>query len=147
MKGKAVKILPRNHFVNGRQSIDGWEKYLTEGKQFYKVAENGARQPKKFTPVILYNVMAMSIEKYMMALCMYNGIMPENHTLSDLVRSVKEFLTLPGEMEKKLLHLDSIQQICSVEQNNTGKITDEDVPLILSAGSITRSFAESWLPV
>ena len=99
------------------EPIKGWEEYLREGKQFLATANNAYIQRKEpFTTPILYNLVAMAIEKLIMALLMKNGKLPYNHTMHDLVEAIDEFL--PGELEglgAELKAWDGFQDICDIE--------------------------------
>lgn len=99
------------------EPIKGWEEYLREGKQFLATANNAYTQRKEsFTTAILYNLVAMAIEKLIMALLMKNGKLPYNHTMHDLVEAIDEFL--PGELEglgAELKAWDGFQDICDIE--------------------------------
>lgn len=97
--------------------ISGWQEFLKEGNQFLSTARNAyANKRKAFTAEILYNLVAMAIEKHIMALLMKSGNLPYNHTMYDLVESMDEFLpeTLKG-LGDKLKALDAFQEICDKE--------------------------------
>lgn len=115
------KSLPSNNLVGfsdiKNDPIKGWQEFLHEGKQFLKTADNAyANNRKAFTAEILYNLVAMAIEKLIMALLMKSGNLPYNHTMHDLVESMDEFLpeTLKG-LGDKLKALDAFQEICDKE--------------------------------
>ena len=100
-----------------RPPISGWQEFLEEGCQFLATASKafGSRRGV-FTPEILYNLVAMAIEKLIMALLMKTGNLPYNHTMHDLVEAMEEFL--PGSLEgfgKKLVRLDGFQEICDMD--------------------------------
>ena len=99
------------------EPIKGWEEYLREGKQFLATANNAYTQRKEpFTTPILYNLVAMAIEKLIMALLMKSGKLPYNHTMHDLVEAIDEFL--PGELAglgNELKAWDGFQDICDME--------------------------------
>ena len=115
--GKA-KVVPLAGFPEAHsEPIKGWEEYLREGNQFLATANNAYTQRKEpFTTAILYNLVAMAIEKLIMALLMKNGKLPYNHTMHDLVEAIDEFL--PGELEglgAELKAWDGFQDICDIE--------------------------------
>lgn len=114
-------------------SIKGWEEYLKEGKQFLKAASNGFDTRKEvFTAEILYNMIAMSIEKFIMGALMASGNLPYNHTMYDLVEAMESHL--PGALEgikAKLLALDAFQDICDLENYKIAPPMMEEIPAIL----------------
>ncbi len=99
------------------QSIEGWEDFLHEGEAYLKTAHGAhAKNRKVFTPEILYNIIAMAIEKFVMAALMKYGALPYNHTMGDLVEAMEE--TFPGalgDIKEQLLALDRYQEICDVD--------------------------------
>ena len=96
------------------RAIDDWPRYREEGEQFLRLAERAHEQQKKaFTTTILYNLVAMAIEKLVMAALMRCGRLPDNHTLHDLVAALERWLpeTVRG-LAEPLCQLDSFQDIC-----------------------------------
>lgn len=95
-------------------AIEDWEQYRLEGTQFLNLAEGAFRNKKKsFTTEILYNLVAMAIEKLVMGALMEIGRLPYNHTMHDLVAALEEWLpeTIRG-LEESVRALDSYQEIC-----------------------------------
>ena len=100
-----------------RQPISDWQEFLGEGNQFLATASKAyARRREVFTSEILYNLVAMAIEKLIMALLMESGNLAYNHTMHDLVESMEEFL--PGHLAglgEEIKALDAFQEICDLE--------------------------------
>lgn len=96
------------------QAIENWQDFKAEGQQFLQLAETAFRKKKKaFTTEILYNLIAMAIEKLVMGALMEIGRLPNNHTMYDLVDALEHWLpeTIKG-MEEPIRQLDSYQNIC-----------------------------------
>ncbi len=103
--------------VTSSQSIGGWEIFLHDGEGFLKTAF-GAYEKKKaaFTPEILYNMIAMAIEKFVMSALMRHGKMPYNHTMKDLVEAMDAaFPATFAELREGLLKMDTYQDICDLD--------------------------------
>ncbi len=98
--------------------IKGWEQFLAEGRQFLQTANNAYHQQRKaFSAEVLYNLVAMAIEKLIMAQLMAHGNLPYNHTMHDLVEAMEEFL--PGRLQHlraELQALDAWQDICGLDE-------------------------------
>ncbi len=116
------------------EPIRGWEEYWSEGQAFLKTASAAHAQRKKaFTTVILYNIIAMAIEKFVMTALMRQGTLPYNHTMRDLVAAMDE--TFPGAMgdiSAGLLQLDQYQEICDVDAFNITGPAMEEIPAMLT---------------
>ena len=96
------------------QPIEGWQEFLKDGNGYLGTAKSAYKNGNsRFTPEILYNLVAMAIEKFVMAALMRHGTMPYNHTMADLVEAME--MTFPHAVEDirdGLLRLDTYQDIC-----------------------------------
>ncbi len=96
------------------QAIDDWQQYKLEGRQYLHLAETAHQNKNKtFTTEILYNLIAMAIEKLVMSALMEIGRLPFNHTMHDLVEALEQWMpeAVRG-MEASIRNLDSYQEIC-----------------------------------
>ena len=114
--------------------IQGWQDFLEDGNGYLRTA-NGAyfNGNKRFTTGILYNIIAMSIEKFVMAALMRHGTMPYNHTMIDLVGAMEK--TFPGsiaDIRNGLLQLDAYQDICDPYDFTIIEPGREEIPAMLN---------------
>jgi hypothetical protein len=119
------------------QPIQGWQEFLHDGEGFLKTAVAAhAKRKKIFTAEILYNIVAMAIEKFVMAALMRYGTMPYNHTMVDLVAAMEE--TFPGKLaglRERLLQLDKYQEICDLEGFSITPPGMEKIPAMLETAA------------
>lgn len=124
-----------------RDPIGGWQEFLGEGNEFLATASNAfGLQRKAFTPEILYNLVAMSIEKLIMAMLMKSGNLPYNHTMHDLVDSMNDFL--PGKLMNlgdELKALDAYQEICDVESYSIKPPAMTEVAMMLDLAAAVQT--------
>lgn len=127
------------------QPVPGWRKFLEDGRDFLATAAAAyAGRKKVFTPEILYNIIAMAIEKFVMAALMRQGTMPCNHTMADLVEAVEEILPgVLGEIREGLLHLDTYQDICDPDDFALNPPDMEDIPGMLDLAGRLQSMVEN----
>ena len=115
------------------QPISGWEDFLRDGSGYFNTAVGALTKHREvFTPPILYNLIAMSIEKFVMAALMRYGAMPYNHTMADLAEAMEE--TFPGsvaDIRDELLRLDRYQEICDLEGFTISPPGMEKIPAML----------------
>lgn len=121
------------------QPIQGWEEFRSDGNAFLKTAAKAhAEQKSAFTAEILYNVIAMAIEKFVMAALMRHGELPYNHTMTDLVEAMEK--TFPGaikDLAADLLALDRYQEICDIDAFNITPPEMAEIPgMINLAGKL-----------
>jgi hypothetical protein len=84
----------------------------------------------------------MGIEKYFMAIFSRRGILPRNHTMRDLTEEAKSFMPLPEALEASLLHFDSLQNICSLDNFMITKPSAADVDRFVEAVNQVAALAE-----
>ena len=115
------------------QPIQGWEEFLEDGNGYLRTATGAFFNGNEtFTPEILYNLVAMSIEKFVMAALMRHGTMPYNHTMADLVEAMEE--TFPHAIDvirDGLLKLDTFQDICDPYDFKIIAPTIDEIPGML----------------
>lgn len=131
------------------QPIQGWQDFLKDGNGYLRTA-NGAylNGNKIFTAEILYNIIAMSIEKFVMAALMSNGAMPYNHTMADLVEAMEEtFPEAIQDIREGLLKLDSYQDICDPYEFTITEPPMEEIPSMLGIAKKLQRLVEKKVVV
>lgn len=124
-----------------------WLVYLEEGEKFLSTAVGGhAKRPDIFTPEIVYNIAAMSIEKLFMSLLMAHGRLPDNHTLRDLTDAVRLLPNADEALLDEVASLDRFQEICCIDLYHRDIPASSDVGIFLSAAGKTRNYVMSRLP-
>ncbi len=91
--------------------------FLDEAQKYHKTAVNGFRnRPEIFNDEIIYNLLALAIEKYFMAFLIKNESMADNHTFTDLINSYERIKPFPQELSYRLVELEKLQNLCPVVQ-------------------------------
>lgn len=123
-----------------------WFEFIDEGRRYLKTATNGAEKRKTvFTPEIIYNIVAMSIEKHIMGYLVFNNCLPDNHTIGDLVNAVRMIHPFESTLFKKLEGMDRFQEICSIDQYSRISPEEKDVREFLEIGKEVQVFVEAQL--
>jgi len=119
--------------IKPAQPISGWEDFLADGSGYFNTAVGAlVKKREVFTSQILYNLISIAIEKFVMAALMRYGAMPYNHTMRDLVEAMED--TFPGalsDIRDELLLLDSYQDICDLEGFSIAPPAMEKIPAML----------------
>lgn len=127
--------------------ITGWRQFIREGEQYLKCARNAAAQGREvFTPVILYNLTTMAIEKFLMGFLMYHGTMADNHTMGDILDSVERITGPQPQLAEDFRYLDSLQEICDLDAFKRRDPRPEEIPQILACGAKVRAFTVQAVP-
>jgi len=130
-----LQIQPRGNII----SIDNWQEYRRAGEQFLSTATGAFRKGNsRFTPEILYNLVAMAIEKLIMAFLMKRGDLAENHTMGDLLRALEKHVGKHPELTEHFTFLDSFQEICEIETYKVQVPTLEETAAIVAIGEDVR---------
>ncbi len=116
-----------------------WQDFYKEGTDFLRTSK-GSMYSEKFSPEIIYNLCAMSIEKFFMALFIKINFMPYNHTLVDLVESIKVKEELDPELERRLLYMNGFQEICTMEQYSRTIPGKEEIPFFVETTEMVNSY-------
>lgn len=121
--------------------ITDWHIFQRDGKQFLKTAQAAyTKKSKSFSPVVIYNLTCMGIEKLIMAFLMQRGDLAENHTMGDLLQALERHLGVNPELDRKLLFLDSFQEICDLENYVVTSPTEEDLQEIVDCGKYVKDY-------
>lgn len=127
--------------------ITGWRQYITEGEQYLRCAQNAARKRAEvFTPVILYNLTTMAIEKLLMGFLMFHGALAENHTMVDIMNAVERITGPQPQLAEEFRYLDSFQEICDLDAYNRREPDLDEIPKILACGGKIREFTMQAIP-
>lgn len=129
------------------EAIKGWEEFLTDGKGYLRTAVAAYEKKKKiFTPEIQYNIVAMAVEKFVMAALMRYGSMPYNHTMADLVAAMEE--AFPGKMDalrEGLLAMDKYQEICDLDDYAINPPGMEEIPAMIDLAQNLKLLVDEQL--
>ncbi|WP_417917102.1 hypothetical protein [Candidatus Electronema sp. JC] len=138
-----MKIQPLHEL----RPVKGWEEYFRHGEGFLNTAAQAhSKGVLAFTPEILYNLIAMAIEKFVMAALMRHGELPYNHTMADLVAAMEQvFPGKMGDIGEGLLKMDQYQDICSLDGFKISPPMMEEIPAMLKLAERLRQLVQEQL--
>jgi len=93
-----------------------WYEFYFQGRQYMKTAENGLTRSEVFTPVVIYNIASMAIEKMIMAVSILHGELPACHTLAGMARSAGNIMGFDDRLIEDMVTMDSMQMICTADE-------------------------------
>jgi len=73
-------------------------------------------QAIKQRPSLVFNVAAVALERYLVALCDLYGEDPRNHNYITLMRTVETLVEVPKDLNKRINAMDWIFGICSIDE-------------------------------
>ncbi|ACS86391.1 hypothetical protein [Musicola paradisiaca] len=81
---------------------------------------------------LIFNVAAIAVECYLIALCALHGVMPLNHNYRNLLASAMEKTRIDNALQQSILSLDAIFGICAVDDYHHGTPGSADKARILA---------------
>lgn len=91
---------------------------------------------------LVFNVSAVAIECYMIALCAHFKTMPSNHSFGSLVADAEEIMAFPPELAAGICSLDRIFGICSLDDYHHGTPEAADATHALGLCESLRTLLE-----
>ncbi len=123
-----------------------WAEFMADGDAYLKTARGGQKRPGVFTPEILYNLLAMAIEKHIMAALIFKGTLADNHTFTDMIHSARELCPLGDALIEKLIALESYQEICPVfDGYNRKEFPTEEVSGMVAAAEEVQLWSKQLI--
>jgi hypothetical protein len=119
-----------------------WYDYVVAGIKYLKTAVNGQSRPNIFTNELTYNLITLSIEKFLVGLSLHFGEMPQHHRLDGLVESVAQLEPMDGELIKNVQAIDNYSDLCSLEVYSRPIPNDMEIKAMLEVAKAVEVFVK-----
>ena len=123
-----------------------WKSYYLEAADDYKTAL-GASKKKTLGNLVIYNVVAMSIENYMTCILMKSGFIPEHSSISSMYRELKKNHNAPEEFHSEVRFMNRFMNFCSLEPTPEIVPTDEEIKRMVSFATSLKDWTNSYLAI
>jgi len=123
-----------------------WKSYYLEAADYYKAAM-GASVKKTLGNLVIYNVVAMSIENYMTSVLMKSGFIPEHSSISSMYRELKKNHNAPEEFHVEVRFMNRFMNFCSLEITPVIVPTDDEIKRMLDFATSLKDWTSSCLTV
>lgn len=124
---------------DNRQS---WEIWLGNAIGYEKAFDGRKDRSRSFSTTIKYNLIALALESYVMAMVNYHGGLPDNHTFTDLIQAWEQVAPIDEEIKQTILEYEDVQSLCSVNDYKRSEPTAAEVEqlgiAVKKLGSIVR---------
>lgn len=121
-----------------------WKSYYLKAADYYKTAL-GASQKKTLGNLVIYNVVAMSIENYMTCILMKAGFIPEHSSISSMYRELKKNHQAPEAFHAEVRFMNRFMNFCSLEPTPAIVPTDEEITRMVSFATSLKEWVEPCL--
>jgi len=116
--------------IQNEAAIDSFVEAYHTAQGFHHRAENFLQEGQANS--VVFNVAAIALENYLIALSNLHGVEPRNHNYICLMDSVETFMIIPPLLSAEIRSLDVIFGICSLENYHHGTPEEEDGKRVLS---------------
>ena len=123
-----------------------WKKYYDEAASYSKAAF-GVFNKKRLGNHVVYNLIGLSIENYLTALCIRFNIMPEHSSIGSMLHLLKRKIKVPESFKSEVRFMNKFMNFCSLEVLDTPEPATSDLVRMLSFTEDIKKFAEEILDV
>jgi hypothetical protein len=123
-----------------------WESYYKEATDYYKAAL-GASAKKTLGNLVIYNVVAMSVENYMTSILMKSGFVPEHSSISSMYRELKKNHNAPEEFHAEVRFMNRFMNFCSLEPAPEIVPTDEEIKRMVNFATSLKEWTNGYLAI
>jgi len=110
--------------IQNEAAIDSFVEAYHTAQGFHHRAENFLQEDQANS--VVFNVAAIALENYLIALSNLHGVEPRNHNYICLMDSIETFMIIPPLLSAEIRSLDVIFGICSLENYQHGTPEEED---------------------
>jgi len=109
-------------FQSFREKYGGAKTYYRRAVQFMEEGQCHS---------VVFNVAAVALEYYLVALCELYGVPPRNHNYTCLMDAVQEAVAVPDGLNRQIRDMDMLFRICSLEDFEISEPDIEDRDRVL----------------
>ena len=126
--------------------MENWKKYYDEASSYSKAAF-GAFNNKRLGNHVVYNLIGLSLENYLTALCMNVNVMPEHSSIGSMLRLLKKHMEVPESFILESRFVNKFMNFCSLDIMETPEPSNSDLVRMLSFTDDVKNFSEEILGV
>lgn len=123
-----------------------WKSYYLEATDYYKAAV-GASEKNTLGNLVIYNVVAMSIENYMTSVLMKSGFIPEHSSISSMYRELKKNHNAPEEFHAEVRFMNCFMNFCSLDPTPEIVPTDEEITRMVNFATLLKEWTINSLGI
>lgn len=122
--------------IRKEPDYEAFEENYGDAIGYHLRAEQFQTNGQRFS--LVFNVGAVALERYLVAMCHLYGVMPLNHNFICLMNAVELVADFPKKLNKEIRDLDFIFGICSLDDYFHGEPTPKDAEQVLALCSEVR---------
>ena len=122
--GTSTRVSVNEEKIKEENSMIEFESKMIDEESFalnYADAEGYYHRALQFQvieqrPSLVFNIAAVALERYLVALCDLYGEDPRNHNYITLMKTVETVVEVPKELNRRIKAMDWIFGICSIDE-------------------------------
>jgi len=122
------------------------ESYFDAGNSYLETAKRGHKRSSVFTGTMIYHILCLSIEKFLMGIFCYHNAIPQNSTLSHMIQEAAAFTDMPVELIEQVKSMDNVLNLCDPNAPLQAVLTESQLQGMLSVGEKIRNLVSAHLP-
>ena len=127
-----------------KTELNGWQHHYREAMLFWDLASKGLNRNDRITPVVIYSLVDIVIEKLLMALLIYHDFFPINHGLTDLVSLLDRKQIVGKELLSIILQFERFQAMGTMYDSKEKAFYESDINFFMKAGQFVLDFAGDY---
>lgn len=128
------------------QAINGWNDHILDGRKYLQTATKGLQRPEVFNNELIFQLVAMGIEKLIVGVWQYHRQMPADHTLSGLVEGLLGVCPMEAELVSRIKAVESMDDMCALTVSHRLPPGDAQIEEALAVGEAVVRFVDGHLP-
>jgi hypothetical protein len=88
--------------------------HLQQGDQYLSATGMLSGRESRFNTELLYDIMFLAAENYLVSILNANGIIPADHTYMQLCSEAESSIDFPLNLKERLLRIERMNDICMV---------------------------------
>jgi hypothetical protein len=97
--------------------------------------------------MVIYNVVAMSIENFMTSALMKSGFIPEHSSISSMYRELKKNHNAPEEFHAEVRFMNRFMNFCSLEVAPAIVPTDDEIKRMVGFATSLKEWTSDYLAI
>ncbi|GAB6908303.1 conserved hypothetical protein [Desulfosarcina cetonica] len=122
------------------------ESFVEAGNSYLKTAQRGHRRESVFTGTMLYPILCLSIEKYLMGLFCYHNAIPQHNTLARMAREAADFVDIPMDLIEAIQSMDGLLDLCDPAAPLQMGLSDAQLQSMIAVGEKIRDLVSAHMP-
>jgi hypothetical protein len=127
--------------------IEGYEQMIRHADGYFNTASRAYSKKSVFSDELIFNILTMSIEKFLVGLLMSKGIMPVNHVIKYLLMETNQYFDLDKDVSQKLEMVDHYLDICSIDEFMKITPSHEELGKLRDATEQLKKYIYNHVPV